>query len=94
MSPGLAAMNDRAAAAVPFAKAAGLVRYHWFRRCGLFTGSGVVEAGCKAVGQRLKQAGMHWTTAGADAIATLRCQQASRPEDQICYAPRNQTPAA
>jgi hypothetical protein len=71
------------------------MRYHWFRSRGLFTGSGVVESGCKAViGQRLKLSGMRWTLAGADAIATLRCQQASRPEDRICYAPRNQTPAA
>ena len=31
---------------------------------------------------------------GADAITTLRCQQASRPEDQIWHRPRNQTPAA
>ncbi len=32
------------------------MRYHWFRQCGLFVGSGVVEAGCKSViGQRLKQ---------------------------------------
>ena len=71
------------------------MRYHWFRQCGLFVGSGVVEASCKTViGQRLKQSGMHWTVNGADAIATLRCQQASRPEDQIWPAHRNQTPAA
>jgi hypothetical protein len=71
------------------------MRYHWFRQCGLFTGSGVVEASCKSViGQRLKQSGMHWTAAGANAITTLRCQQASRPEDRIWLAPRNQTPAA
>jgi hypothetical protein len=71
------------------------MRYHWFRQCGLFVGSGVVEAGCKTViGQRLKLSGMHWTTAGADAITTLRCQQASRPQDRIWPAPRNQTPAA
>ncbi len=71
------------------------MRYHWFRSRGLFVGSGVVESGCKSViGQRLKLSGMHWTTAGADAITTLRCQQASRPEDQIRQAPRNQTPAA
>jgi len=71
------------------------MRYHWFRQCGLFVGSGVVEAGCKTViGQRLKLSGMHWTTAGADAITTLRCQQASRPEDRIWPAPHNQTPAA
>ena len=71
------------------------MRYHWFRQRGLFVGSGVVEAGCKTViGQRLKLSGMHWTTAGADAITTLRCQQASRPEDRIWPAPHNQTPAA
>ena len=71
------------------------MRYKWFRSRGLFTGSGVVEAGCKAViGQRLKLSGMKWTVAGADAIAALRCQQASRPEDQIWYANRNQTSAA
>jgi hypothetical protein len=71
------------------------MRYHWFRQCGLFAGSGVVEAGCKTViGQRLKLSGMHWTTVGADAITTLRCQQASRPEDRIWPAPHNQTPAA
>jgi hypothetical protein len=71
------------------------MRYHWFRSRGLFVGSGVVESGCKSViGQRLKLSGMHWTAAGADAITTLRCQQASRPEDQIWRAPRNQTPAA
>jgi len=71
------------------------MRYHWFRQCGLFVGSGVVEAGCKTViGQRLKLSGMHWTAAGADAITTLRCQQASRPEDRIWTTPHNQTPGA
>ena len=60
------------------------MRYRWFRSRGLFVGSGVVESGCKAViGQRLKMSGMRWTIAGADAITTLRCQQASRPEDRI-----------
>ena len=68
------------------------MRYHWFRSRGLFVGSGVVEAGCKTViGQRLKLSGMHWTAAGADAITTLRCQHASRPEDRIWQASRNQT---
>ncbi len=58
------------------------MRYKWFRSRGLFVGSGAVESGCKAViGQRLKLSGMHWTVAGASAITTLRCQQASRPED-------------
>jgi hypothetical protein len=70
------------------------MRYHWFRSCGLFTGSGVVEAGCKAViGQRLKSSGMHWTVHGASAIATLRCDQASCPDDRIWQRPRYQTAA-
>jgi hypothetical protein len=68
------------------------MRYHWFRSRGLFVGSGVVESGCKAViGQRLKLSGMRWTLTGADAIATLRCQQASRPEDRIWQPRHNQT---
>jgi len=72
------------------------MRYHWFRSRGLFVGSGVVESSCKAAGhgQRLKLSGMRWTVAGADAIATLRCRQASRLEDRIWCAARNQTPAA
>jgi hypothetical protein len=50
------------------------------------------QSGCKAViGQRLKLSGMRWTVAGADAIATLRCQQASRPEDRIWLTRHNQT---
>ena len=71
------------------------MRYAYFRDHGMFVGSGTVEAGCKAVvGQRLKLSGMRWTTTGADAITTLRCQQASRPEDQIWHTLRNQAPAA
>ena len=71
------------------------MRYHWFRSRGLFVGSGVVEAGCKAViGQRLKQSGMHWTVNGADAIITLRCAQASSQREAICNHRHNQTGAA
>jgi hypothetical protein len=71
------------------------MRYHWFRQCGLFVGSGVVEAGCKAViGQRLKQSGMHWTVHGADSIIALRCTQASEPWEAICRNQHNQTGAA
>jgi hypothetical protein len=71
------------------------MRYHWFRSRGLFVGSGVVEAGCKAViGQRLKQSGMHWTVNGADAIITLRCAQASSQWEAICRNHHNQTGAA
>jgi hypothetical protein len=71
------------------------MRYHWFRQCGLFIGSGVVEASCKAIiGQRLKQSGMRWTVNGASAIATLRCHQASCPDHHIWKPARYQTGAA
>ena len=50
------------------------MRYPEFRAQGLCVGSGVVESGCKTVvGARLKQAGMHWTVSGANAILALRC---------------------
>ena len=50
------------------------MRYNVFRRRGFFVGSGVLEAGCRAViGQRLKQSGMHWSLDGANHIIALRC---------------------
>jgi len=68
------------------------MRYKWFRQCGLFVGSGVVEAGCKSiVGMRLKQAGMHWTVTGADSITALRCREASSAWEAICNTPHTQT---
>jgi len=71
------------------------MRYHWFRSRGLFVGSGVVEASCKTViGQRLKQAGMHWTVAGADAIIALRCHEASSTREAVCNSPHTQTRTA
>ena len=58
----------------------------------MFVGSGVVEAGCKAiVGQRLKLSGMRWNIPGATGILTLRCHQASDRWDQIWPQPHNQT---
>jgi hypothetical protein len=63
------------------------MRYAYYRKHGMFVGSGVVEAGCKTVlGARLKRSGMHWTAPGATAIATLRCQHASRPSNQATAA--------
>jgi len=53
------------------------MRYAKFHRRGLFVGSGVVEAACKTLGQRLKQSGMRWTVRGANAIIALRCCQVS-----------------
>jgi len=71
------------------------MRYNWFRSRGLFTGSGVVEAGCKTIiGQRLKQSGMHWTTRGADAIIALRCREASSQWEAVCNTPHTQTRTA
>ncbi|HTQ94282.1 MAG TPA: ISKra4 family transposase, partial [Streptosporangiaceae bacterium] len=71
------------------------MRCKWFRSRGLFVGSGLVESGCKAViGQRLKLSGMRWTVTGADAITTLRCQQASRPDDRIWQQRHYQTGTA
>jgi hypothetical protein len=59
------------------------MRYAHFRKQGFFVGSGVVEAGCKSiVGSRLKQSGMEWSVAGANAILSLRCHCLSnRMED-------------
>jgi hypothetical protein len=71
------------------------MRYHWFRQCGLFVGSGVVEAGCKSViGQRLKQSGMHWTVNGADSVIALRCADASSQWEASFDHRHNQTGAA
>ena len=56
--------------------------YPRFRRMGLCTSSGVVEAGCKlAIGTRLKRAGMHWTVSGANAIMALRACRLSHRYD-------------
>jgi hypothetical protein len=50
------------------------MRYKTYRQQGLFCGSGVVEAGCRAViGQRLKESGMFWSESGASSVLTLRC---------------------
>ena len=57
-----------------FAERKEQMRYGQFRRQGLFVGSGVIEAGCKTlIGKRLKQPGMFWTVAGANAIIAARC---------------------
>lgn len=52
------------------------MRYPTFRAQHLFVGTGVIEAGCKAlIGARCKQSGMFWTVRGANAILALRCCQ-------------------
>jgi hypothetical protein len=58
----------------------GLEHRHWFRSRGLFTGPGVVEAGCKAViGPRVKRSGMRWTIAGDAVHRTTRQEQPDQP---------------
>jgi hypothetical protein len=87
--------TDRDKALAYFETNAPRMRYSHFRTCGLFVGSGVVEAGCKSViGQRLKLSGMHWSVPGATGILTLRCQQASRRWEEIWQQPNNQTQPA
>ncbi len=55
------------------------MQYGTFRRQGYFIGSGVIEAGCKAViGARCKQSGMFWGKPGAEHILALRCINTSR----------------
>ena len=71
------------------------MRYQHFRSLGMFTGSGAVEAGCKAViGQRLKLSGMRWSVPGAAGILALRCQQASGRWEEIWQHPGSHTGAA
>ncbi len=51
----------------------GRMDYAGYRARGLQIGSGSVESGCKQlVSARLKQAGMIWDAAGAEAVATVR----------------------
>ena len=65
------------------------MRYARFRKLGMFTGSGAIEGGIKAiVVQRAKQSGMHWTVEGAADILALRCQHASgRWNDFVALRP-------
>lgn len=70
-----------------------LAGYQHFRDLGMFTGSGAIEGGIKAiVVQRAKQAGMHWSVSAAASILALRTQHASgRWNDFI--APEHTPPA-
>ena len=54
------------------------MRYPRFPARGLCISSGVVEAGCKQTGDRLKRAGMRCTVAGANASIALQCCILSR----------------
>ena len=50
------------------------MNYGVFAACGIFVGSGIIEAGCKViVGTRMKNAGMHWSKDNAEKMISLRC---------------------
>jgi len=50
------------------------MNYGVFAATGIFVGTGVIEAGCKViVGDRMKNAGMHWTKNSAEKMIALRC---------------------
>ena len=67
-----------------FERNAHRMRYRHFRELGMFTGSGAIEGGIKAiVVQRAKQSGMHWSVEGAASIIALRCQHASGRWDEL-----------
>lgn len=72
--------------------------YPAFRAQGYQIGSGLAESACKRViGQRLKGPGMHWTIAGAQAIATLRAAWLSGRWTEVtavAKATRSRRPAA
>ena len=60
------------------------MNYPKLRAMGLCVATGVVEGGCKhIVGARLKQGGMRWTVAGANAIIALRCAVESNRFDDF-----------
>ena len=60
------------------------MNYPKFRAMGPCVATGVVEGGCKnIVGARLKQGGMRWTVAGANAIIALRCAVESNRFDDF-----------
>jgi len=66
-----------------FTKNAERMMYATFRKEGYFIGSGVVEAGCKAViGKRTKQSGMFWKVYGAKNVLDIRCSVISNTFDQ------------
>ncbi len=57
------------------------MRYSYFRRLGLSSGSGVVESGCKhVVTRRMKVSGASWHPQRAQAILCLRCAYLTRTD--------------
>ena len=59
------------------------MRYLEFRARGLCVASGVVEAGCKQIGARLKRTGMRAAASSAAALRTSGSDEPRRPPDAI-----------
>jgi hypothetical protein len=79
-------MTDRAAAAEPFAKAAGLLE----DLAGVHLTAKRVERSAEASGSAKAAADRD----RAKAITALRCREASGQWEAVCRAPHNQTGAA
>jgi len=70
-----------------FAGRRAMLDYPAFRAQGYQIGSGLAESTCKRlVSQREKGPGMHWTTPGAQAIATLRAAHLSHHWEEVLAA--------
>lgn len=60
------------------------MKYDEYNCNGWFTGSGVVESGCKCVvQQRLDLSGMHWSLTGAEALLAIRTLYKSSRLDEL-----------
>ncbi len=69
------------------------LRYDSYRERGIRTGSGVVEAGCRRSGLRLKRSGTRWSEKGANAMPSLKsCVMSHRLADLLDW--RANQPAA
>lgn len=67
-----------------------LIKYGYFKEKNYIIGSGAIESGNKLVLQRrLKQAGMHWSSDGAQYIAALRTKYKSKLWNKVIYTIEN-----
>jgi len=71
------------------------MNYGVFTALGIYVGSGVIEAGVKMiVGNRMKQAGMHWSKHHAERMIVLRCAIKNGKYSDVYRANHNQTQRA
>ena len=68
------------------------IDYQSYLKAGLMIGSGVVESSNRrVVTQRLKQAGMHWSTSGAEGVMALRAAYLSNSNRWSSFWSREST---